>query len=231
MVLTARSEDAIEQVAAQVRSKGGRAIAVAADVTDPEALEEVMESALDQFNRVDILINNAGVIWPVDELAEVDADEWTYNIFTNLIGPFYLARMVLPLMLEQNSGRILNVSSAVVQQPIAGLSAYAAAKAGLDMWTRTLALELKGRNVTANLLYPGHTDTAMQEDLRSIDTTSSNLDFGFFQRTHDDGLLRSPAFVADLIFWLAGPWARGRSGETFSASDATWLAQVQQDLA
>lgn len=229
VVLAARGADEVEAVAAAIRKTKGLAIAVPADVTDPEAVEEVVESALDQFNRVDILVNNAGVIWPIDEVAEVDAEEWTYSIFTNLIAPLYMARAVLPLFLEQNYGRILNVGSAVGVQP--GLSAYAASKAGLHAFTQTLAHEVAGRGVTANLLVPGFVDTALQEDLRSVDTTGTRLGFDDFHALHAEHLLSSPAQIADLIYWLVGPWSRQRNGERFDAGDAEWVAKVGRDLA
>ena len=128
VVLTARSEEELEAVAARLRKQGGRAVAVPGDITDPQDVEEVVESALEQFDRVDVLVNNAGIIWPIDELADSDADEWTYNIFTNLVGPYVMARNVLPLMLEQGRGRIINVSSAAAEVAVPGASAYCAAK-------------------------------------------------------------------------------------------------------
>ena len=231
VVLVARSQEEIETLAARLRSEGGKAIAVAADITEVEQVEEVVESALDQFNRIDILINNAAVVAPIDELAYSDADEWTYNIFTNLVAPYLLARSVLPIMLEQESGRIINVSSGAAVRPIAGMSAYCAAKAGLDMWTKTLALELAGSRITANVLYPGVVATAMQEEIRNVDTSGTALDFSNWHRWHEEGALLPPAAAAEMLLWLAGPWSRSRSGEIFTAQDEVWLAQVRQDLA
>ena len=230
VVLTAWSEDEVEAVAARLRKEGGRAVAVPGDITSPEDVEEVVESALEQFDRVDILVNNAGIIWPIDELADSDAEEWTYNIFTNLVGPYVMTRNVLPLMVEQGRGRIINVSSAAAQVVVTGASAYCAAKAGLEMWTRVLAAELAGRGVAVNILRPGTVDTQMQEDIRSVDTADSRLDTSYFHELHAQGRLLQPAFTADLLYWLAGPWSRGRSGETFSADDPAWVDQVRRDL-
>ena len=230
VVLTARSEAEVEAVAARLRQAKGRAIAVPGDITDPEVVEEIVESALDQFGRVDILVNNAAVIWPLEETVDVDPDEWAYNITTNLIAPFTLVRNVLPVMLDQGYGRIANVSSAAAFTPVFGGSAYCTAKAGLDMFARVLALEVAGSGVAINTLYPGHVDTAMQEDIRSVDTTGTRLDTTFFHELHARGGLASPANVADLIYWLVGPWSRDRNGEFFDAEDAAWVAQVARDL-
>ncbi len=230
VVLIARSEDEVEAVALQVRKQGGRAVAMPCDITDFETVDLAVESTIEQFGRIDILINNAGVIWPVEELADSDPDEWAYNIFTNLVGPYHVTRSVLPVMLEQGSGRIVTVSSDAAFTPLSGASAYCAAKAGLDMWTRVLALELQGQSVTVNTLLPGHVDTAMQEDIRSIDTTDTRLDTSYFHQVYEEGRLRPPALVADLLYWLAGPWSRGRHGETFHADDPAWMGQVQRDV-
>ncbi len=231
VVLTARTEDEVEAVAARLRKQGAQALAVPGDVSDPEVVEEIVETALEQFNRVDILINNAATIWPLEEAVEADPDEWAYNISVNLVAPFMLARNVLPVMLDQGTGRILAVSSAAAATPVAGASAYCAAKAGLDMMTRVLALELAGTGVSANVLYPGEVDTAMQEDIRSIDTTETRLDTTYFHDLHARGQLRAPAEVAELIYWLVGPWSRRHNGEIFTISDAAWLQQVRSDLA
>jgi NAD(P)-dependent dehydrogenase (short-subunit alcohol dehydrogenase family) len=232
VVLTARSSDEIEALAAAITAEGLTALAVAADVTDLEQLEAVVQSGLDAFGRVDILVNNAAVVWPLEPIVDVDPDEWAYTIHTNLIGPFYLTRYVLPLMLDAGYGRILNVSSSAAQKPIAGASAYCASKAGLDMLTRTLALEVAGTPVTVNSFDPGMVDTGMQEDIRSVDgdEMGMGMDLSMWHRAHEQGKLRAPAEVARGIYWLAGPWSRGESGHFFSYTDATWRATVHDAL-
>ncbi len=231
VVLAARSEDEVEAIAAELRKQGSRAISVAADVSDLAGVEEIVESALEQFDRVDILVNNAAVIWPLEEIVDVDPEEWAYNVMINLMGPFFMVRNVLPVMMDQGYGRILNISSGASSTALVGASAYCTAKAGLDMFTRTLALELAGSKVSANLFYPGHVDTQMQEDIRSVDTTDTRLDTAYFHDLHARGALRTAAEVADMVYWLVGPWSRGRNGEEFRADDPVWLAQVQKELA
>jgi 3-oxoacyl-[acyl-carrier protein] reductase len=230
VVLTARSPEQVEATAAHLRSQGARAIGVAADVADPEQVEEVVESALDQFNRVDILINNAGVIWPLEEVAETDADEWAYTIQVNLLGPFYMTRNVLPVMLDQRYGRILHISSGLAVNPMVGSSAYCTSKAGLDMFMRALALEVEGTGVTSNALYPGMVDTDMQVDIRSVDTSESRLDLSRFHERYEQGALIAPLEAARQIYWLVGPWSRSHNGVIFKSNDAAWLQQVNADL-
>jgi 3-oxoacyl-[acyl-carrier protein] reductase len=230
VVVTARSEDEIENVAQRIRRNGGKAVAVSADVSDVEQVEEVVEAALTQYDRVDILVNNAGIIWPVEEAAYADPEEWAYNVHVNLIGSYYVARNVLPVMLEQRSGRILNITSGAAEHVIPGWSAYCVAKAGMNMMTRALATEVQDNGVRVNALSPGMVDTEMQADIRSVDTEESVLDFSRFHEAHELGTLRSPEAVARMIYWIVGPWGRTHNGHIFTASDPEWTAQVEKDI-
>lgn len=230
VVITARSEEQINAVAETIRQAGGQAIGVPADVSDREQVEEVVESALDQFGRVDILVNNAAVIWPIEPTAEVDPDEWAYNIFVNLVGPFHLIHNVLPLMQEQGYGRIVNISSGAAVRPVLGWSAYSAAKAGLESLTLSLAYELRGTPLTVNALRPGDVDTEMQADIRSVDTSETNLDFSRFHSKFESGTLFKPEQVADAIYWLVGSWSRTVSGEIFEFKDDIWRERVMAEV-
>jgi NAD(P)-dependent dehydrogenase (short-subunit alcohol dehydrogenase family) len=230
IVLTARSEDQVTAAATDLSKNGARVLGIAADVADLEHVERVVDTTLAQFGRIDILVNNAATVWPIDEVAETDPDEWAYNIHVNLVGPFYMAHHVLPAMLEQKQGRIVNVSSGLGHIPIAGLSAYGAAKAGLDQLTRVLALELMNSGVTVNALYPGILNTDMQADLRSVDTSESVLDLKMFHEAYETGKIALPATAARMIYWLVGPWSRQHNGEIFTSRDQAWLEQVKRDL-
>ncbi len=232
VVLTARSQDQLERVAQAIQQDGGRAIPVPGDVSDFDQVEEVVEAALTQFDRVDILVNNAGILWPIDETAEADPDEWAYNIHVNLVGAFNMVRNVLPVMLDQQYGRIVNMSSGAAENPVPGWSAYCAAKAGLEMFTRVTAQELEGTGVTSNALRPGIVDTEMQADIRSVDTTGTRLDFSRYHEVYRtrQGMF-TPDEVARLLFWMVGPWGQGYNGVIFSARDAAWRAQVEKAIA
>lgn len=230
VVLTARSEEQLAVEAERLRALGGTVLTVPADVSDPEQVEAVIDQTIGTYQRIDMLINNAGVIWPVEELTETDPDEWVYNIHVNLIGPFYATYCVLPAMLAQGYGRIVNISSGLSRTALAGLSAYGTAKAGLDHFTRILALEVAAGGVMVNALHPGVIDTEMQADLRSVDTSDSTLDLTLFHDYYESQQLVSPLAAARLVYWLVGPWSKGRTGEVFTFRDSEWVAQVKRDL-
>lgn len=230
VVLAARTIEQVDAVAADIQKSGGRAIAVEADVSDPMQVEEVVESALDQFGRVDMLLNNAGIIWPVEESGDADPDEWAYNIHVNLVGPFYLIRNVLPIMKSQKYGRIVNVGSGAGTLPIPGMSAYCASKAGMEMMTKVVAAELGDANITVNYLLPGMVDTDMQTDIRSVDTSETDLDLSYFHQVHEQQELLTADEVSRYATWLLGPWSKGRSGEVFNVADCEWRDLVKQDF-
>jgi NAD(P)-dependent dehydrogenase (short-subunit alcohol dehydrogenase family) len=231
VVVSARSEEQVARVAARIREQGGAAHSLTCDIADANRVKEVVAATMEQWGRIDILVNNAGVIWPVEDVIETDPDEWTYSIQVNLLGSFYFVREVLPVMVAQQYGRIVNVSSGAAINPIVGASAYSVSKAGMDMLSRAVAQELPDTGITINSFHPGMVDTEMQVDLRSVDTSDAHFDLTRFHDAHAQGALRAPQVVAQGVTWLAGPWARERSGEVFKITDEAWMRQVEADLA
>lgn len=230
VVIVGRDGDRAQAVADAILAEKGNAIAIPADVSDPDEIEPVFEVTLDTFRRIDILVNNAAVVWPLEEVADADLDEWAYALQVNLIGLFAMTRTALPVMQAQGRGRIVNVSSGAARSPIRGASAYCASKAGVDMFTRVLASELAGTQITANILYPGMVATDMQVDIRSVDTSESPLDFQPWHDAHARGALRTPESVADAILWLVGPWGESINGELLDVTDDAFMQRVSREL-
>jgi NAD(P)-dependent dehydrogenase (short-subunit alcohol dehydrogenase family) len=230
VVVTARSQEQVEKVAADLRGKGASALGVSGDVAHAAHVRQIVEETQAQFGRIDIIVNNAAVVGPVKDVVDTDAADWAYSIQVNLLGPFYLVRQVLPFMIEQHYGRIVNVSSGAAINPIVGASAYSTSKAGLDMFTRAVAQELVNSGVTINSFHPGMVDTEMQVDLRSVDTSAATFDLNRFHDAYKQGQLRSPNDVAKAITWLAGPWSHEHSGKIFRITDEEWMRQVSADL-
>jgi 3-oxoacyl-[acyl-carrier protein] reductase len=157
------ADGAAETVAA-VQEQGGEALAVAADVSDPAALDVAFKEIESGFGPVQILVNNAGVTRD-GLLLRMSDDAWADVVRTNLDGAFYAIRRAAPAMVRGRYGRIVNIGSAAGLTGSAGQVNYAAAKSGLVGLTRSVARELASRNVTANLVAPGPIATAMFDDV------------------------------------------------------------------
>lgn len=155
LVLSARTDTEIRQVADEIRAGGGRAEPVAADVSRETDCQRIVDAARKSFDTVHILVNNAGIYGPVSAVERISPKEWDEVIATNLRGPFLMSRLVLPIMYKQKDGAILNITSVAGKAAFPFNSPYASSKAGLAGMTRTLAAEAAQRGVRVNALSPG----------------------------------------------------------------------------
>ena len=163
VVAVARGDHA-DAVVDEIRAGGGRAVSVEADITDVAQIDAVIKRTRDEFGRIDVLVNNAGIVR--DQLAlRMSSSDWEDVVATNLTAAFNCARAVLRPMLKQRSGRIINVGSVVGQMGNAGQVNYAASKAGLEGFSRALAREVASRGVTVNVVAPGLIETDMTTHL------------------------------------------------------------------
>jgi 3-oxoacyl-[acyl-carrier protein] reductase len=156
--------EAAEQVVKEIEAGGGRAVAVQADVADPNAATELFDRLEAELGPVLVLVNNAGV--RADGLSpQIGDEDWELVVQTNLTGAFRLTRRALRPMLRARFGRVVNVASVVGQRANPGQANYAAAKAGLVGMTKTIAAEVARRGVTVNAVAPGLIETDMTADL------------------------------------------------------------------
>lgn len=153
--LAARTREQIESVAAELNSTGHRAAAIVADVSQESDCQVIVREAHKHFDRVDILVNNAGILGPVKAVEEISPQQWDEVIAVNLRGSFLLSRLVLPEMYQHGSGAIINISSVAAKGAFQWNSPYAASKAGLVGFTRTLAAEGARKGVRVNAICPG----------------------------------------------------------------------------
>lgn len=213
VALVARSQNELEETATSIRRLGGTASVIKADIGDPDQLLRAVKQARDEFGVVEILINNAAVVWPLGPSAAIDPADWTAAIEVNLVAVASLTFALLPAMLEQNWGRVINVSSGIVARPTSmiGGNAYVTAKAALEAHTVNLAAELADSGVTVNAFRPGSVDTAMQAWIREQDPDRIGASLHErFSRSHQEGTLISPERSArSLLDRLAGE-ATGR---------------------
>lgn len=156
--------DAAAEVVRQIESAGGHAIALQADVSDPEASAALVASAHEQLGSLDILVNNAGITRD-GLLVRMSDEDWNAVIETNLSGAFYTTRAASKIMMKARFGSIINIASVVGLTGNAGQVNYSAAKAGLIGMTKTVARELASRGVRANAIAPGFIATEMTDAL------------------------------------------------------------------
>ncbi len=167
VMLVARDGAAAAAVAREIVASGGRAEALACDVADYGAVASAVAATRERLGGLDLLVNNAGIIEPIADLATSDPAAWANNIQINLVGAYNVVRAVLDGMLKAGGGTIVNVSSGAAHRPLEGWSAYCAGKAGLAMVTRAIALETAGRGIRIFGFSPGTIDTDMQVKIRA----------------------------------------------------------------
>jgi NAD(P)-dependent dehydrogenase (short-subunit alcohol dehydrogenase family) len=177
LLVAARSAAEVDAVAGEIQKCGGRAAAVAGDVSREEDCARIVEAARERFGGVHILVNNAGIFGPVKPAEEITPAEWDEALAINLRGPFLLARLVLPEMYARKSGVILNISSIAAKMAYAWEAPYAASKAGLLGLTRCLAAEGARKGVRVNAICPGPVfETRMSQDLGAELSRKMHLD-------------------------------------------------------
>ncbi len=164
VVLAARTRETLEQVAAELTESGAEAVAVPTDVTDVAAVQRLIEQTLDTYQRVDILVNNAGIGYfgPVVDFAP---DDWDAVLDSNLKAVYLCAKYMLPSMLAQGSGQIINVLSIAAKVPFEASAAYCAAKAGALALTKVLAAEVRQQNIRVTAVLPGSVHTPFWDDV------------------------------------------------------------------
>lgn len=154
VVLAARRADRLTSLVGRIEETGGEALAVATDVTDEAAVENLFAKAVERFGTVDVLINNAGIAdsTPVDEMS---LETWHNVIETNLTSAFLCSRAAFRAMKGKGRGRIINIGSISARVPRENSPAYAASKFGLDGLTRSLAIDGRKHNIAASIFHPG----------------------------------------------------------------------------
>jgi len=164
----ASASGAADQVVADITHLGSEAIAIKADVSQVEAVDDLVKTVMEKWGRIDILVNNAGITRDT-LLLRMKPEDWQSVIDLNLTGVFLCTRAVSKVMLKQKSGRIINVTSVVARMGNPGQANYSAAKAGVIGFTKSVAKELASRGITVNAVAPGFIATDMTRDLKADD--------------------------------------------------------------
>jgi NAD(P)-dependent dehydrogenase (short-subunit alcohol dehydrogenase family) len=210
VVITGRRQVELARVVSDIVKEEGKAFSVAGSVTDELHVQETARQTVQRFGRLDILVNNAGLGDFGKRLHEIDDATWTQVLDVNLTGVFRMTRAVLPQMLKQQRGVIVNISSIASLVGIPTLSAYAASKGALDSLTRSLAVDYAKEGIRCNVVNPGLIDTPMAAPLMS-------------NPEHLDPILAhypirragKPEEVANMVLYLVSDEAAWVTGGTF----------------
>src|SRR5712675_454564 len=160
IAVAARNQDKLEELVREINGAGGKAAAFALDVCDEEQVKSIVKGLITQFGKIDILVNNAGITR--DQLVmRMKRADWDAVLQTNLTSAYLCIQQVIPSMLKQRWGRIINITSIFGQMGQAGQANYSASKAGLIGLTMAIAREVGSRNITCNAVAPGFIETAM----------------------------------------------------------------------
>jgi meso-butanediol dehydrogenase / (S,S)-butanediol dehydrogenase / diacetyl reductase len=157
VLVSGRQQDVLEQTVLEIRSLGNSAFLTVTDVSDETQVSEMVNAALDSFGKIDILVNNAGITGPTAAVTGLSRAAWDEVLAVNLTGAFLCARSVIPHMIEQRSGKIINISSIAGKMAYALRSPYAASKWGMLGFSSSLAQELGPHNIQVNAICPGPT--------------------------------------------------------------------------
>ncbi|WP_214626083.1 SDR family NAD(P)-dependent oxidoreductase [Paenibacillus agaridevorans] len=224
VVLVGRTLGKVQDVAAEIGDDGGSAEAMAADVSSESDVARVIADTLRLFGRIDVMINNAAVC-PQVRLTDMSLDEWNGVITNNLTSVFLFCRGVIPAMLAQGGGAIVNVSSVHALATLDGYSAYAASKAGIAGMTRAIALDYAKQNIRANTVLPGAVQTPMLESsVKNLDTPREDI-MRQWNESQPIGRVGQPEEIASVVMFAASPDNSFMTGATLVA-DGGMIAQL-----
>lgn len=202
VVINSRSEDAIRPVAEQAGSKGAEVLAIAADVSNEDDVRRLVDAAVERFGKIDVLVNNAGILGPRVAIEKFPENEWRKVIDANLTGPYLVTKATIPHMPEGAS--IINVVSGVSIQGRAEWGAYSVSKFGIEGLTQILAAELEERGIRANAVDPGGMRTDMRAAAYPEEDPSTRI---------------TPEENTAVFLYLASDESKGVTGERFKAQE------------
>jgi NAD(P)-dependent dehydrogenase (short-subunit alcohol dehydrogenase family) len=218
VLLSARSAAPLDALAEEIAAAGGDVAVLAGSVADEASVARAAELASERWGRLDVLVNNAGISPSFTRAERLDLDAWRDVLDVNLTAPLLCSRAALPLMEAAGGGSIVNISSIHGARAHVRMIAYGASKGGLEMVTRTLAVEWAARGVRVNAVAPGYLETDMTVGLREHDRWRASLlgriPMGRFGATEE---------VAGAVLYLAGDWSRYVTGTTVFV-DGGWTA-------
>ncbi len=216
VALAARNEEKLKETAAEIAASGGVSEVFPLDISNGESIQTTAKAALTRFGKIDILVNNAGITRD-NLLLRMKRADWDEVISTNLTGTFLLTQALMGSMIRARYGRIINISSVVGRMGQAGQANYAASKAGLIGFTKSLARELASRSVTANVVAPGYIESPMTAvlDEKQRQSILSHIPIG---------RIGTDAEVAHAVAFLASDEAGYITGHILDVNGGMYMA-------
>lgn len=202
-----------EETVAMIQEEGNEAVAVFCDVTDLEGVRKAAQESVEQFGKIDVLINNAG--WDkVEPFLKSNPDTWQKIININLMGQVNTCKEILPIMIENGYGKVVNIASDAARVGSSGEAVYSAAKGGVIALTKTLAREMARHKININCIAPGPSDTPLFREIgKEHDGLSSALEKAIpFRR------LAQPKDIAGAVAYFVSDEAEYVTGQTLSVS-------------
>ncbi len=218
VALAARNEAELRETGAQVEEAGPKPLIVPTDVTHQAQVEALADAVVASYSRIDVLVNNAGISGPIGPLETNDVAAWVDTVNVNLTGTFLCCRAVIPVMLRQGAGKIINLSGAGAANAWSNMSAYCSSKVAVVRLTEVLAQELEHKGITVNALGPGSVHTTMWDHMTE---EAAEVGATFI---HETGLRvtsgggASIDDCAELAVWLAADESNGLTGRMISAT-------------
>lgn len=216
VVGTATSEKGAESITAYLKEAGIEGQGMVLNVSDQESVDAVVKVVTEQYGTVDVLVNNAGITRDT-LLMRMKSEDWDAVINTNLSSVYAMSKACIKGMMKARAGRIINISSVVGSCGNAGQANYAASKAGVEGFTRSLAIELGSRNITVNSVAPGYIATDMTEAMpeEAKDKMAAQIALG---------RLGKPEEIAAVVAMLAGEAGSYITGETIQVNGGIYMA-------
>ena len=218
VVVADLNEKGGSETADLVKKEKGEAIFVKVDVSQAKNIEQMVEDCLKEFGRVDILVNNAGIV-KMSPLHETTEEDWDKILGVNLKSVFLSSKKVLPIMLSQGKGKIINVASIAGLVGFSNLGAYCASKGGIIALTREMALEYAPQKINVNCIAPGVIKTAMTKEMLADETTRKSL-----ESSTPYPRLGEPEDIAQAAVYLASDESDFVNGEILVV-DGGWIAK------
>lgn len=218
LVICSRTLSELEQLAQEMKAIGSRVHIVRCDITNPEEIEQVVDETISRFERIDVLVNNAGIT-KKHAAEDFPLEDWNYIIQVNLTGVFLFTQKVGKIMLQQKSGSIINLSSIASKTALTGSLAYCVSKGGVDMLTKTFATEWATRGVRVNAIAPAYIETPL---VKAIKDHRKDFIEDIMKRTPMNRL-GDPQEIVGTAIYLASDASSYVTGETIFI-DGGWTA-------